>query len=371
MNGLFLIFHGFDKSNGISKKIHYQINAFQQCGVDMHICYYDVDTSGNRQWIIDGNVLVNFGRKVTAKLKKRFYYKPIADHIIKANYDFIYIRYDHNANPFTISLLKKIKKKGIKIIMEIPTFPYDNEFTGFRMKSELFVDKCFRKEFAQKTDAIVTFSNHNTIFGNRTIKISNGIDFNSIPIKQTENNISNELHLIGVAEIHFWHGFDRITNGLAEYYSTNPSYKVFFHVVGDFTSEREKNDILSPIQKNGIESYIHFYGKKHGTELDDLFNKANIGIGSLARHRSGITHIKTLKNREYAARGIPFVYSETDDDFEKMPYILKVPADETPINIEEIIEFYHKQKWDPIFIRESIKHLSWKKQMEKVLKEIY
>ncbi len=35
-----------------------------------------------------------------------------------------------------------------------------------------------------------------------------------------------------------------------------------------------------------------------------------MGIASLGRHRNGITRIKTLKNREYAARGIPFVYSE-------------------------------------------------------------
>ncbi len=37
-----------------------------------------------------------------------------------------------------------------------------------------------------------------------------------------------------------------------------------------------------------------------------------------------IFKIKTLKNREYAARGIPFIYSEIDDDFENMPYIIKV-----------------------------------------------
>lgn len=37
-------------------------------------------------------------------------------------------------------------------------------------------------------------------------------------------------------------------------------------------------------------------------ELDELFNEADFAIGSLARHRSGIDKIKTLKNREYAAR---------------------------------------------------------------------
>mgnify|MGYP000644641746 CR=1 FL=1 len=42
-----------------------------------------------------------------------------------------------------------------------------------------------------------------------------------------------------------------------------------------------------------------------------MFEQADFAIGSLGRHRSGITHIKTLKNREYAARGLAFTYSET------------------------------------------------------------
>ena len=68
-----------------------------------------------------------------------------------------------------------------------------------------------------------------------------------------------------------------------------------------------------------------------GKELDELFDLADFAIGSLARHRSHIDKIKTLKNREYAARGIPFIYSETDEDFDRMPYILKAPADESAI----------------------------------------
>lgn len=66
-----------------------------------------------------------------------------------------------------------------------------------------------------------------------------------------------------------------------------------------------------------------------------MFNQCDFGIGSLGRHRSGIDKIKTLKNREYAARGIPFIYSETDEDFEQMPYVLKAPADESPIDIKK------------------------------------
>ena len=50
-----------------------------------------------------------------------------------------------------------------------------------------------------------------------------------------------------------------------------------------------------------------------------------------------------------------------------MPYILKVPANEQPVNIESILNFYRSKEWDPIEIRESVAHLSWKSQMRKVL----
>ena len=79
---------------------------------------------------------------------------------------------------------------------------------------------------------------------------------------------------------------------------------------------------------------------RNGEELDEVFDECDFGIGSLGRHRVGIDDIKTLKNREYAARGIPFVYSETDTDFDRQSYVLKVPADESFIKIEDIIRFY-------------------------------
>ena len=80
--------------------------------------------------------------------------------------------------------------------------------------------------------------------------------------------------------------------------------------------------------------------------------------------------IKTLKNREYAARGIPFIYSETDSDFDHKPYVLKAPADETPIDIQEIVKFYKHLSFSPQKIRDSIKDLSWENQMRIVINSV-
>jgi hypothetical protein len=78
-----------------------------------------------------------------------------------------------------------------------------------------------------------------------------------------------------------------------------------------------------------------------------------------------------LKNREYAARGIPFIYSETDSDFDQKPYVLKAPADETPIDIQKIVDFVQTHQWNPEDIRKTVEHLQWKIQMKKVMDAIF
>jgi hypothetical protein len=268
-------------------------------------------------------------------------------------------------------MVKRLKKAGMKVVMEIPTYPYDQEYFNKSMRRQLIQDKLFRNQFAKHLDGIVTFTEEDFIFGQKTIRISNGIDFDSVRLKRTSNHPDNELHLIGVAEIHRWHGFDRVIQGLADYYSSPKELKVYFHIVVYFFSSVEKEEITHTISDNHLEPYIILHGKKHGEELDEIFDKCDFGIGSLGRHRVGIDDIKTLKNREYAARGIPFVYSETDSDFDKQPYVLKMPADESAINIETIISFYHHMPITAKQIRESIEHLSWKNQMRRVLEEVY
>jgi hypothetical protein len=119
-----------------------------------------------------------------------------------------------------------------------------------------------------------------------------------------------------------------------------------------------------------LEKYVIQHGALFGDDLNKQFDLADIGVGSLARHRSHITHIKTLKNREYAARGIPFIYSEMDEDFETMPYIMKVSPDDSPIDIESIIQFNEEKTINSLPIRKSIAYLSWKIQMNKISKQL-
>ena len=200
----------------------------------------------------------------------------------------------------------------------------------------------------------------------------------STPLHPAFPQLSNPLHLIGVAEVHYWHGFDRLIAGLGAYYQQPNKVKrdVIFHIVGGvdetyMTGNSKQIGFQTLIDRYDLKDKVIFHGALFGAELDDVFNQCQFAIGSLGRHRSGITRIKTLKNREYATRGIPFIYSEQDEDFDHQFYVLKAPADESPINICDIIDFVDSQSWNPMVIRHSVDHLSWKVQMQKVVESVF
>ena len=375
MKILFLIYHGFSDESGISKKIHYQVKGLRQNGHEVHLCYYDFDSRGHRCRYVDDRVIQDYGIGSLAAIKSRIDLGCIFRYCVDNGIETVYARSFMNASPVLVRLFGKLKKHGIKCVTEIPTYPYDQEFKGYPLKYKipLYIDMMFRRALAAKMEAIVTFSNKESIFGKRTICISNGIDLDSIPLHNPKKQ--QDIHLIAVAEIHYWHGFDRLVAGLGEYYKSNPNgRKVYFHVVG-WEDDRgtTSNGYLTVEQmarKYGIEKYVINHGKLFGDKLDEVFNQCVFAIGSLGRHRSGITEIKTLKNREYAARGISFIYSENDSDFDDKPYIIKAPADESPINVGEIINYIDNHDFNPAEIRKTVEHLSWKYQMEKVITEI-
>lgn len=367
MKILFLVFHGFYAYNGICKKILAQADALKALGHDVRMCYYNVREDGTREWKVDSLSIAVLGKGVQAKIRKRLDLSPILDYVLRENIDLLYYRSFHNANPVTTGLVRRLHKRGVRTLLEIPTYPYDGEYSAFSPK--LLSDKLFRKAFCACFDRIVTFSETERIFGRPTIRISNGIDFSRFPLR-TPRKPDGILRLLAVAEVHFWHGLDRLIEGLGQYYRKGGSRDIHLEIVGPIWSEREQNEIGSAIAKYSLEDRVSLSGPMFDEELDAAFEGADLAIGSLGRHRSGITTIKTLKNREYAARGFRFIYSENDPDFDSMPYVCRFPADESPIDIDRLLEFTDTPSLSPSEIRETIKHLSWEAQMHIVMEEI-
>ncbi len=421
MKVLFLTYHGFDPGSGISKKMLAQVKGLRQNGHEVHVCSYSVAPDGSRCRYVDDVVIKNYGRGALATVRQRVDLDCVYRYCTDNGIEVVYVRHFMNASPSLVRLFHRLRRAGIKSVMEIPTYPYDQEFHGFPLSQRLrlFVDRLFRHSLARQMEGIVTFSEAQTIFGQRTIRISNGVDLDVIPLNpqladatrrvptssdhstlnsqpstlnsqhstlnsqhstlnsqhSTLNSQPSTLNLIGVAEVHVWHGYDRLLRGLGEYYATGDvPVRVVFHIVGNvWPSEMDGigsgtgYGFRAIIEEYGLQDKVVFHGQLFGQQLDEVFAQCQFAVGSLGRHRSGITSIKTLKNREYASRGLPFIYSEQDSDFDHQPYVLKAPADESPINIRAIVGFMQRFAMAPADIRRTVEHLSWKRQMQLVI----
>ena len=371
---LYVIFQGINKAGGgIAKKINSQIKAFQNLGINTSTSFLEVD--GENKYTgrtIDGEILEEYSRisGMYISWKWRYKFRKLFMYIIEKKINVVYIRYTHFANPFFIRFLKKLKKAGVIVVMEIPSFPYDGEYNRVKFQAKIIkhIEEFYRHYFFGCVDRIVTFSDATEIFGVKTVKINNGIDLDTIQLKKISVS-GNSIHLIAVAVINIWHGYDRIIEGLKTYYN-NPGAEVFLHIIGDSGNE-ESNKYKSLVKEYDLGKYVSFYGFKSGDELDALFNIADLAIGSVGIHRIGLSNTNPIKFGEYCARGIPFVYSGIYDIFEEQPFIYKVPNDDSAVNIHELVNFVKTNKFYPEEIRKfAAENLTWEIQMAKILNEI-
>jgi glycosyltransferase involved in cell wall biosynthesis len=257
------------------------------------------------------------------------------------------------------------------VLLEIPTYPYDGESLNAKFSDRLIkqLERFYRRSLYKYITRIITFSNERKIFGLETINIHNGIDLSSIALKESSSS-GKDIHLIAVAVMNVWHGYDRLIEGMNHYYRNNPDVNVYLHIVGDgadVESERYKKMVV----RYGLEKFILFHGFCTGSSLDHLFDKADLAIGPLGFHRVQVSYVTPIKLGEYTARGIPFVYSGSNLLFDKQPFVYKVPADESIIQVEQLVEFLGKHKFSASKIRKfAEENLTWEEQMRKVLNEI-
>lgn len=317
-------------SIGITNKIKGQMKAFSTYGFSVDYTYI----ANNAAYFHKDGENIRLGRVGRFRKLAANYY--LFKRLKTEEYAYVYNRYGL-MDTFYYKMLKMLKKKGSRIVVEIPTYPYDKERQqGLAWLLLYALDKLYRNRIRIFVDVIATYSNDDEIFGIRTIRIHNGIDFERVSLRQPQN-ITDEIHLIGVAGLSKWHGYDRLLEGMGQYYQTGGKRKIFFHIVGDGPAKGEYEGI---VEKYQLQDYCIFEGIKIGNELDEIYDKCDIGIESLAFFRIGVFLSSSLKSREYGAKGIPFIMGSKSDVFDDQDFVLKVPENESAINIQDIISFY-------------------------------
>lgn len=343
---LYIAFKDFANLHfGANAKVISQCRSFQSYD-------YEVDLIGRRD---ADTILIKNGtepqpissrrhhiqnKRLRNLMDKQSQIRDILSYIADKQYDACYIRYDFS-DPSFIRLLKKLRPRCGKIALELPTYPYEDENKyGLLSKAKIAVDLTYRKQLRKYIDFIVTFyDGYKTLFGIPVMVIPNGFDFSTMsPIRQ--ESCGDAIHIIAVSSMREWHGYERFIKGMHTYYQSNRAdhRDIVLHLVGN---GREYGKYKSLIEQFNLGDHVILEGAMHGEALDQLYEVCHIGIDSLARHRSGIDVLSSLKSREYGAKGLPMINSckidIIDDDF---PYLLQVSADEAPIDMDAVIQFH-------------------------------
>lgn len=337
MRGMFIIYDEIvDETIGINRKICAQIKNFNENGLEC------------KEYVLETGIKKGY---------KILYRLPFANMTpvwkydgIFSEMDYLYFRRPAQMSWAMRKTLKQIKMHNpyTKIILELPTYPYDKEITERIVNYPLYLKDIYnRKRLKGLVDRIATLTDDKKIWGIDTLKITNGIDLAKYQRKNYTEE-TNDIHMIAVAVFASWHGYERIIQGLEEYYSQNPERKVYLHLVGDGSEMGRYKEMVA---KSNLENFVIFYGFLKGEQLSNVYDKCDLAISALGVYKKDIEVSCELKSREYAIKGLPIIAGSKIDIFMDEPnykYYCEFSNDNTSIDVNRIVAFY-----DSIYKEES------------------
>lgn len=346
----------YNNSSGIQKKINHQIKALHKLKVDIDAFVVtktnhnlplnntDIDTNYVRYMPINMKTypkLLNRNNPIAFKyyIEKKCYQKMNEIVQYYENLDLIYLR-NLRGSPY---LLQFAKKYSDKIIIEHQS-KYLDEFKKsgklLRYLLELLYKPFIYKYIRGCVCVTKEIEDYHSKWFNRmhifTKVITNCFEVASVKIRKTPHYDNLNIRILFVGDIKYWHGVDRVINGL-HHYSGDKTIKLY--IIGD---GEYKQTLINIVDDLRMADYVFFIDPKNSVDLDFYFDTCHVAIGSLAAHRKNMYQTSALKIREYLSRGMPFLVSDIDEDLENKeiePFYLKVSPDDNPIKINEVIKF--------------------------------
>ncbi|WP_265455617.1 glycosyltransferase [Enterococcus sp. HY326] len=285
--------------------------------------------------------------------------------------------YRHTLRPSYRQLLlfRSAKKKDMKIIYEIPTYPFFKEqlsvakrpyLTFFKLVLEIMF---FPYLFKKSTIIPILLSNSKKKILKKMYPITNGVNPENYHERIVSFKEKKEINFIGVGTLYGYHGFDRLIRAISNENMLGNGKRYFFHIVGD-GPEIEKLKKL--VKSLNMQSLVLFHGRLSGENLDQVFDKSDIGVSALALYERSADIDTTLKLIDYLCRGFPSISSDEEGLSKTIDSIFTVSNDDIGINLNNIEAWYSElskrklQKNQKKFLVE----FSWENILERILNKI-
>lgn len=332
MKGLYIFYRDIDQRNlsGIDKKVVSQIKTFNENGLDCKLITIKSNKDTKMQKLYNTIASrVPFGNADPA-----WKYKSDFD-----NVDFIYLRRPTSFTIHMINFLKKVKRNNsdVKIILELPTYPYDDELNSRWIDFPRFIkDKYNRPKLKGLIDRIAVQNDLSSIFGIPVLKFTNGIRVKEI--EPRKSNKLNGINMCAVASLEPWQGYERVILGLSAYYKNGGTRKFKVEIVGE---GRERDYYENLINENELTDKIKLKGFLNGRELNNVYDHSDLALDAFGRYKTNNDFSTSLKSREYLAKGLPIISGSKIDILDsQVPFYLEFPSDSSVIDFNEIEKFY-------------------------------
>ena len=372
---LFVMRYPLDGWDNLKNKFDGQMSAMEALGHEAwHIGY-------NREgmWLCRGEsrtLLKSCPLYAMPGYSKTYLYVDLMTAVRKAfdhqRFDVVYMRYMPvfwNA-PAAIRL---IRKNGAKLIVEHPTFPPNFARTTSALRKPVFVytDHVFEK-IKPMVDfyAVMGDDCGGMVDGKPAVNIVNGVDVESLPLHvQPENG--NEIHLLALASMSYWQGYDRLINAVAGWQGKETFVLHMVGTEGDGSLARW----MQLARDQGIEDRVIYEGALHGESLNAMVARCDLGVGGLGLHRRKIQTAISLKLREYMARGLPFMYAVEDVSVPwPAQFCVKVSNDDNLVDLQAVRDFVLSVRCKPDIPLQmrayAMEHMSWQEILQEVFQKV-
>lgn len=350
------------KMSGVFKKMLGQLQGLEQAGAKPYALYMDLNRQVLARYEKGQLCEVKVWQPIAIEGEQTFFWDNGRDAFEQVPFDAVYVRYDQMYLGTSLAtFMSAAKASGVLTSIEFPTFPYEKEIKDL---DKLSADLDNRKTLQPVTDFSFSTCFEKSILGIPNTPFNNKVAVDSKAISKYEGPLIDKdrtLHMLSVANVNFWHGFDRVLDGLAKYVSNGNPRKVYYHIVGD---GNDVIDLKMRCAQLGLNNWVTFHGFCHPDNLKEYYDLASVCVAGVGLHRKNIFQNSALKVREYVANGLPIVMSTIDTDLTGLASILKVPQDDSPLDIQKICNFVESID-EQVGVRNSIRHfarenLSWK-----------
>lgn len=306
----------YSESDGISKKICLQAKGLS-CDNDQCTLFCLTDTGIilleyiNEQLVRKElcDTFCNRNEGIGGISHEKILLNNVYQYISRNQVDDIYVRHMLPCVNL-IKVLACAKKKNVRTMYEIPTYPYYWEqynISNNKLRTiiKLGLETLYWPLIYLYINVLcVVVCNSKTKKMKKMLSIPNGYsgEKQEYIIRDCEN-----LVMIGVGTIYSYHGYQKIIDDMKLCNCRFGSdKKIYFHIVGE---SEEITRLMKYVEKIGLCDNVIFHGKKYGDELKKIYLDCNLGIGTMQLSLRKADIDTAIKNIEYMAFGLPVITS--------------------------------------------------------------